>query len=79
VLEAEGVCEGWICEAPRGSRGFGYDPVFVDRGSGLTFAELAPEVKDRISHRARACAALRGRLVPFVQAHAEACAGCRFA
>ena len=47
--------------APRGSGGFGYDPVFVDPPSGRTFAELPAEAKDRVSHRAAALAALRPR------------------
>jgi XTP/dITP diphosphohydrolase len=50
----EGSCEGIIAEEPRGEGGFGYDPVFVDPGSGLTFAELSEERKNALSHRARA-------------------------
>jgi XTP/dITP diphosphohydrolase len=56
----EGVCEGVIAEAPRGTGGFGYDPLFVPKGETRTFAELPSGVKDAISHRARAAAALRG-------------------
>ncbi len=48
----EGRCEGRIAEAPRGANGFGYDPLFIPDGYRGTFAELAPEVKNRISHRA---------------------------
>ncbi|HYJ33288.1 MAG TPA: RdgB/HAM1 family non-canonical purine NTP pyrophosphatase [Candidatus Binatia bacterium] len=58
----EGVCEGAIAEAPRGSRGFGYDPLFVPSGETRTFAELSSKAKDAISHRARAAAALRQAL-----------------
>jgi XTP/dITP diphosphohydrolase len=54
----EGVCEGAILEAPRGDRGFGYDPLFLPRDESRTFAELPPEVKDAISHRGRAAAML---------------------
>jgi XTP/dITP diphosphohydrolase len=55
VRTAEGRCEGQIGLAPRGEHGFGYDPVFiVDGFGGQTMAELPPEVKNRISHRARA-------------------------
>lgn len=50
----EGRCEGTILTAPRGEGGFGYDPVFQPQGSTLSFAELAPEAKNAISHRARA-------------------------
>jgi len=66
-LHAEGTCEGVIAAAPRGAGGFGYDPVFVARGSAHTFAELAAAEKDRLSHRARALAALRGRLPEFLR------------
>jgi XTP/dITP diphosphohydrolase len=55
----EGVCEGFIARAPRGSGGFGYDPLFIPAGSNKTMAELDREEKNRISHRARAVAALR--------------------
>ncbi len=54
VLRAEGTCEGRIGHAPRGSGGFGYDPLFIVDGDGRTMAELAPDEKNRISHRARA-------------------------
>ncbi len=47
---------------PRGSEGFGYDPIFVPAGWEATMAELAPEEKDRISHRGRAFRALAERL-----------------
>lgn len=55
----EGTCEGTIVRAPRGSRGFGYDPLFLVSGTNRTMAELDAEEKRRISHRARAFAALR--------------------
>lgn len=50
-------CRGTIAGAPRGTTGFGYDPVFIPRGPRgfrRTFAELGPRVKDRLSHRGRA-------------------------
>lgn len=58
----EGEFEGEIAAGPRGSGGFGYDPVFVVPGRGLTVAELPPGEKDRISHRARALSAFKAFL-----------------
>jgi XTP/dITP diphosphohydrolase len=54
-----GTCEGHIEFAPRGSRGFGYDPVFVPSGYDQSFAELISETKNQISHRAQALLAAR--------------------
>ena len=54
----EGRVDGSLTWPPRGTMGFGYDPVFVPRGSEITFAELDPEEKHRISHRADAFAKL---------------------
>ena len=51
---SEGICEGTIISSPRGTSGFGYDPLFVPDGFNKTFAELPEDVKNRISHRARA-------------------------
>ena len=50
----EGIVRGSIIEERRGEGGFGYDPIFVPEGYDLTFAELGSEVKNRISHRAKA-------------------------
>lgn len=61
-LIAEGRWEGRILHAPRGSKGFGYDPVFLDPDNNLTAAELDPAIKNRISHRGRALQLLRQRL-----------------
>ncbi len=58
----EGVCNGMIIDAPRGTRGFGYDPVFLDEALGLTFAEMDPAMKNSISHRGRAAAELKNIL-----------------
>lgn len=49
-----GVCEGQITHAPAGQSGFGYDPIFVPDGYEQTFAELGEEIKNQISHRAKA-------------------------
>lgn len=51
---AEGEWHGEIVRVPRGSRGFGYDPLFLDHQSGRTGAELAPAQKNRVSHRGKA-------------------------
>ena len=61
-LIAEGSWDGEIACAPRGANGFGYDPLFLVAGRGLTAAELPEEEKNRISHRARAAARLLAAL-----------------
>ncbi len=58
----EGVCEGRIAASPRGEHGFGYDPLFIPEGRQESFAELGEDVKNQISHRARALARLRESL-----------------
>jgi XTP/dITP diphosphohydrolase len=59
---AEGRWHGSIAPAPRGAGGFGYDPLFLVPGRGLTAAELAAEEKNRLSHRGQALARLLERL-----------------
>ena len=54
----EGVCEGHIAEAARGDQGFGYDPLFIPDGYEQTFAELGAEIKNELSHRAKALAGM---------------------
>lgn len=54
----EGVCAGRLLREPRGGAGFGYDPLFVPDGHDRSYAELGDEVKNQISHRARAWARL---------------------
>ena len=61
-VPAEGVVEGAIATEPRGSRGFGYDPVFIPSPGELTFAEMSFEGKDAISHRGRALRSLARKL-----------------
>jgi XTP/dITP diphosphohydrolase len=56
---AEGVVQGVIAEAPRGTHGFGYDPIFYYPPLGRTFGELAPSEKARVDHRGRAVRAAR--------------------
>ncbi len=63
-LLAAGSWEGSILTAPRGSGGFGYDPIFLPEGSGLSAAEMTPAAKNVVSHRARALAALIALLGP---------------
>jgi XTP/dITP diphosphohydrolase len=66
VVSARGECAGWIAEAPRGTSGFGYDPVFAIAPGGPTMAELSAAEKERLSHRGQAfralAPALRARL-----------------
>ncbi len=59
VITARGECPGRILDAPRGGRGFGYDPIFEVEGGGRSMAEIPPTEKNRISHRARALLSLR--------------------
>jgi len=54
VKSVEGVCTGRIAENASGEGGFGYDPIFIPEGFERTFAELPSDIKNRISHRARA-------------------------
>ena len=62
----EGECRGLIAFAPRGEHGFGYDPIFFLPELGKTMAEIDPEVKNRISHRARALEKLKVVLTRFL-------------
>lgn len=59
----EGVCEGRIGFAPEGTAGFGYDPLFIPEGLDETFAELGENVKNQISHRAKALLELKRRFL----------------
>lgn len=58
----EGIVEGQIVDRPRGSHGFGYDPIFVPNGFQQTFGQLGSTEKNRLSHRARALEKLRAFL-----------------
>ena len=59
----QGICNGKILEAPQGTEGFGYDPIFIPDGSKQSFAEMTVEEKNRFNHRAKAAA----KLVAFLQ------------
>ncbi|MET0290677.1 MAG: non-canonical purine NTP pyrophosphatase, partial [Pseudoxanthomonas sp.] len=61
-LIAEGIWEGRILPARQGDDGFGYDPVFLDLERGQSAAQLPVSLKNRISHRGQALAALQARL-----------------
>ena len=62
LITAEGTCGGEIAPAPRGSSGFGYDPVFTPAGMDMTMAELPPGEKNKISHRGKALRQFTGLL-----------------
>ncbi|KRA15042.1 MULTISPECIES: RdgB/HAM1 family non-canonical purine NTP pyrophosphatase [unclassified Lysobacter] len=64
---AEGVWPGRIIDQRRGTGGFGYNPVFLDPDYGLTAAEMDTELKNRLSHRGRALAALREKLLDAIR------------
>ena len=63
IASVKGTCRGIIIDKPRGSSGFGYDPIFLPDGFDKTFAELDAETKNRISHRANAVS----KIIPFLQ------------
>ena len=67
----EGECRGRITREKLGDGGFGYDPIFLIPEYGKTFAQMPEEEKNRISHRARALAALRDKLTEMGVLHAE--------
>jgi len=64
---SQGFCEGTIAYSPRGTRGFGYDPVFIPTGHDETFGELSSEIKAKLSHRAKALSAMRLFLTHFFE------------
>lgn len=67
VIVADGACEGVILDAPRGTGGFGYDPLFFAPELGQTFAEAGVGPKSDLSHRARAMKAMKPRLLAYLQ------------
>lgn len=70
LWECDGTCEGEIEFAPRGTNGFGYDPVFFVAERGVTMAELPSAEKNKISHRARAAAEAQ-KILEKIVAHDE--------
>ncbi len=66
TITADGVCEGVILTEPRGTGGFGYDPLFLFPELGKTFAELGVGTKGDLSHRARAMQAIKPELVAYL-------------
>ena len=66
LLTSDGVCEGTILDAPRGTGGFGYDPLFFSPELGQTFAEAGVGPKGHLSHRARAMSAIAPRLLDYL-------------
>ena len=62
VVAVEGRVDGTLTFPPRGTRGFGYDPIFIPEGGDRTFGEMEPAAKDAISHRAQAFAKLKAAL-----------------
>ncbi|MCA1574341.1 MAG: non-canonical purine NTP pyrophosphatase [Acidobacteria bacterium] len=58
----QGVCSGSLAMKPKGTEGFGFDPIFIPEGYNVPFASLDPAIKRKISHRARAAALMRQRM-----------------
>jgi XTP/dITP diphosphohydrolase len=69
IHTAEGACEGIIAFEPKGEHGFGYDPVFYFQEYGKTMAELPLEIKNRISHRAKAAQKARAAIETASRGH----------
>jgi len=67
LFVAEGRCEGFITEEPRGKGGFGYDPIFYVPHYNQTFAELNPLIKNSISHRGIALKQFKEQIIPLIQ------------
>lgn len=65
ALETVGTCKGEILDAPRGTQGFGYDPIFYVPEQNMTFAQMPPEVKHCLSHRGQAFQAFLPQLPAF--------------
>lgn len=70
-VSAEGTCGGTILYTPRGTGGFGYDPVFQVAGTDKSMAELTPEEKNLVSHRGRALRTFEARLIDYLKKTGE--------
>jgi XTP/dITP diphosphohydrolase len=68
----QGVCAGSLAMEPKGTEGFGFDPIFIPDGFSVPFASLDPAIKRKISHRARAAASMRQRLEQHLSANLTA-------
>jgi len=66
LLTARGVCEGRIANEPRGTNGFGYDPIFIPVGFNATFGQLSDEIKQQIGHRGLASVKILRYLLGFI-------------
>lgn len=66
IVSAQGECHGEILRSPRGSGGFGYDPVFLVKGGDKSMAELAPAEKNAVSHRGNALRAFEKKLKEYL-------------
>jgi XTP/dITP diphosphohydrolase len=71
LIASDGVCEGVILDEPRGTGGFGYDPLFYCPELGATFAEAGVGPKGHLSHRARAMSAIAPRLLAYLDTAAR--------
>ena len=68
-MTAHGTLRGTLLDAPRGTGGFGYDPIFVPDGEGRTTAEMSPDEKDAISHRGEAFRAIAPAIAAYVDGY----------
>lgn len=71
VAVVRGECEGKIGYLEKGTHGFGYDPVFIPKGAGKTYAELSPAKKGRLSHRGKALRLAKKALVRYLRSQSD--------
>ena len=75
LMHSTGCVEGTITREPRGTNGFGYDPVFVPNGDSRTTAEMSSDEKDQLSHRGRAVRSIAPRLMQLLNEHDQRASG----